>query len=829
MFVQKQRAGFVTTCLLLPIVLAAGSSLVRASDNADQFRVLTERGQANGLLMQQKLDEALDILLRHRREAKTPHEQGEADFHIGYAYFYMGDDRQAARYYEAGLSQMTEAGYLRHSGNFASMYPYVLSNADNRHKFAYALFRMGKLKAAAGVLEPLRQSLEQFLKTNQDAAARSTAHLSLIRVLNTFGLVQKRLGDAAAARESFTRMGDVCRQALAEQQQQQNRPGATITLHFRHSQALHETGRNEEALAAVDRCLAEVRQAWGDKVGKTTAESYYHLHRARILEVLKRTADALQSAEQALQVAEADAMSNWSQPEAACQVAELHRQLQNWDQAEAAYRRALRTIEEIYISAQQTGLREDFLESKIAVFSRLSSLLAERGRWEESFKIAEAGRSRALLDMLGNAPARETGAASLSPELLEQDRKFAAQMRDLSSKAQAAAWNPAIDTRAARQEYRRLQGEYDRFRNTLALEHPGYAVFQTIQTVDEKELQQLYAGNPALAQSALLSYVLCDDAVIGFCFDGVRLHGKVLSQNSAGLHASINELRSAIASQDGNWRAPAVRLHETLIKPFVPHLEGKTKLLIVPHQSLHFLPFTVLCDDSHRLLIEQYEICTVPSASILKLWSQRPGESAASSAEAHAVIVANPDGSLPFSEREVESVRRAFPRAESLIGDAAQEDAVLERIAGADVLHIASHGLTNPLRPAYSHLRLAKPSGELGAADGLLDVHEIVRRLDARRTRLVVLSACETAMGPASRGDEVQSLANAFLCAGAHEVIATLWSVDDRATAELMDDFYAALRDGIAPASALRAAMLVRVAAGKHPYEWAAFQVLGNR
>jgi CHAT domain-containing protein len=60
-------------------------------------------------------------------------------------------------------------------------------------------------------------------------------------------------------------------------------------------------------------------------------------------------------------------------------------------------------------------------------------------------------------------------------------------------------------------------------------------------------------------------------------------------------------------------------------------------------------------------------------------------------------------------------------------------------------------------------------------------------------------------------------------------VIATLWSVDDRATAELMDDFYAALRDGIAPASALRAAMLVRVAAGKHPYEWAAFQVLGNR
>ena len=705
------------------------------------------------------------------------------------------------------------------------MYPFVLSDADKRHKLAYACFRMGKLKAAAAVLEPQRQKLEDFLKTNKIPVSQSTAYLSLIRVLNTLGQVQQRGGNDKAAAVTFGRMVEACNQALAAQPVKM--PGSTITLHFRHSQGLYEIGRHKESLAAVDRCLAEVRQAWGAQAGKTTAESYYHSHRVRILQALERREEALKSAETALLIAEADAMSNWSQPEAACQVAELSRQLNKLDKAEAAYQRAVDMIESIYVAAQRTGVREGFLEGKVAVYPRLASLLAEQDRWGESFAAAEAGRSRALLDMLGNSPARETGAARLSPELLKQDRKFVTEMRTLARQAQMAAFNPQIDTRSVRQEYRQLQADYDRFRNTVALEHPGYAVFQTIPTVTEDDLQRLFADNPRLKQSAMLSYLVSDDAVIGYCFDGSHIHGQLLSVGAADLRRKIDQLRSQIAGRDAGWHEHAGQLHELLIEPFASQIADKQRLLVMPHQSLHFLPFALLCNESKQTLVERFEICKVPSASILELWSQPGREEYAALSEAKAMVIANPDGSLPFAEREVQSVKRAYPEATALIGDAALEEKVVALAPTFDILHIATHGYANPVRPDYSHLKLAHPNGDTDLDDGLLDVHEIVRRLDIRQAKLVVLSACETSLGPATRGDEVQSLANAFLCAGAQQVVATLWAVDDEATAEFMDDFYAALRDSHSPASAMRSSMLRRAKAGRHPYEWGAFQLMG--
>lgn len=810
---------------VVPAFLLLAAATAHAAPDAAQIQRLTERGKANGLLMQQKLDEALEILLRHRREAVRPFDRGEADFQIGYAYFYMGDDRRAVRYYKAGLEEMNEQGYLEQAMGFGAMYPFVLSDADKRHKLAYACFRMGKLKAAAAMLEPQRKKLEEFLKTNKNPVSQSTAYLSLIRVLNTLGQVQKLDGNDKAAVVTFERMVEACNQALAAQPVKM--PGSTITLHFRNSQGLYETGQHTEALAAVDRCLAEVHQAWGAKAGKTTAESYYHSHRVRVLSALGRPDEALQCAETALQIAEADAMSNWEQPEAACQVAELSRQLNKPNEAEAAYKQAIDMIESIYVAAQRSSVRDGFLEAKVSVYPRLASLLAEQNRWGDSFAAAEAGRSRALLDMLGNVPARETGAARLSPELLKQDRKFASQMRELSRQAQMAAFNPQIDTRSVRQEYRRLQADYDRFRNTVALEHPGYAVFQTIQTVTEEDLQRLFSDNPSFKQSAMLSYLVSDDAVIGYCFDGSSLHGRLLSVGAAELRREIDQMRSQIAAQDAGWHALSRHLYDQLIKPFAAQIADKQRLLVMPHQSLHFLPFPLLCNDSKQTLIEHYEICTVPSASLLKLWSQ-PGRGVnAALSQAKAMVIANPDGSLPFAEREVQSVQRAYPEAAALIGDAAQEEKVIALAPTYDILHIATHGFANPVRPDYSHLKLAQPVGDSAPADGLLDVHEIVRRLDMREAKLVVLSACETAMGPASRGDEVQSLANAFLSAGAQQVVATLWAVDDQATAELMDDFYVALRDGHSPTSAMRSSMLRRAQAGRHPYEWGAFQVIG--
>ena len=117
-----------------------------------------------------------------------------------------------------------------------------------------------------------------------------------------------------------------------------------------------------------------------------------------------------------------------------------------------------------------------------------------------------------------------------------------------------------------------------------------------------------------------------------------------------------------------------------------------------------------------------------------------------------------------------------------------------------------------------------------GQHDGNLEVHEILSDLDLSGVNLVVLSACETARGERTRGDEITGLTRAFLYAGAPAVISTLWKIDDRASALLIEDFYRRLLDGAPAAEALRQAQLglLRKPECQNPYFWAAFSLTGD-
>jgi CHAT domain-containing protein len=148
------------------------------------------------------------------------------------------------------------------------------------------------------------------------------------------------------------------------------------------------------------------------------------------------------------------------------------------------------------------------------------------------------------------------------------------------------------------------------------------------------------------------------------------------------------------------------------------------------------------------------------------------------------------------------------------------------------VLYIAAHGEFNERNPLFSALRLAGGDGY----DGRLETHEIYSLDLTRRTELVVLSACETGAGALSAGDEFSGLSRAFLYAGAPGVVASLWRVDDEATAILMAAFFQARAGGMRDVEALRSAQQTlhsyqdedgntRYAA---PYYWAAFVLTGG-
>ena len=135
---------------------------------------------------------------------------------------------------------------------------------------------------------------------------------------------------------------------------------------------------------------------------------------------------------------------------------------------------------------------------------------------------------------------------------------------------------------------------------------------------------------------------------------------------------------------------------------------------------------------------------------------------------------------LRFAEQEAQTIAALYG-AQPIIGDAATEAALRSQAPGHRLIHIAAHGQLNAKSSLFSRLILASQAED----DGALEVHEVYG-LDLTHADMVTLSACQTQLGSQSNGDDVVGLSRAFIYAGAPTVVASLWSVDDEATAGLM-------------------------------------------
>jgi CHAT domain-containing protein len=255
-------------------------------------------------------------------------------------------------------------------------------------------------------------------------------------------------------------------------------------------------------------------------------------------------------------------------------------------------------------------------------------------------------------------------------------------------------------------------------------------------------------------------------------------------------------------------------------------LAGKTRLILVPHAELQYLPFAALIDTSGRFLVQRYELAMTPSASVWIALGDRPAGPAGAGVLAFAPRL----GTLPGASQEVATIQRlAGADAQVLTGGAATESAFRRLGPSRRVLHLATYGVLNKQNPLFSFVKLAPD----GAEDGRLEVHEVFGLHLA--ADLVVLSACQTGLGSGAladvpAGDDWVGLTRAFLHAGARHVVATLWAVDDWATAALMERFYGPPYVAVEPARALAESQraLLATPASAHPFYWAGFVAVGG-
>jgi hypothetical protein len=286
----------------------------------------------------------------------------------------------------------------------------------------------------------------------------------------------------------------------------------------------------------------------------------------------------------------------------------------------------------------------------------------------------------------------------------------------------------------------------------------------------------------------------------------------------------------------------AAALYGSLLEEALAALpEEVERLVIVPDGALYLLPFGALrAAAGEPALVERFELTVVPSATLWATWRRK----VRTAGETSALVLADPRpvgqtrevgaergwrgeafGPLPFARREGRAVlKRLGGSGELLLGDAASERALKDAdLEAFEVVHFAAHAVVDGERPHRSAVVLS-PGAE--SEDGLLHPAEIARLdLDGR---IVVLAACESALGRVISGEGPLSLARPFFEAGAHTVVANLWRLGDRAAAALFERFYVSLARGETVAGAVRAAQRDRIAAGASVGEWAGLIVLGD-
>jgi tetratricopeptide (TPR) repeat protein len=506
------------------------------------------------------------------------------------------------------------------------------------------------------------------------------------------------------------------------------------------------------------------------------------------------------------------------------------RRLQGRDEeARVLLEAAVDEIERLRGTVAHETMRASFLRDKTTAYEELLKLHLARGGEKGShsaFAIAERAKSRALVDLL-------TGVVQGSPT--PADDAVEGRIRDLLSDLNVTYSRMFGDTDddgygRPRPDLRGRALELEREISHLRLRAAAASdLFAPPEASDS--LQNLSSD------VTLLAYHLVGDEIVTF-FQG---QGGIRVVRNPGSTAKVARL---VQQLDVQWdRLGAGRefaerhmallerltqrvltsLYKELIEPLEPLLEetvdrtsGRTvasrKLVIVPHGLLHRVPFHALFDGGSYLL-ERFEVSYAPSAKIYSLCQGRIPRGFDK-----ALVLGVADPSIPAVAEETQAVVRHLPAAELLRDQQATVEALRSKVPGCGVLHLACHGMFRVDNPMFSSLKVG---------DGWLAASDVIR-LDLAGA-LVTLSACESGRNEVYAGDELMGLTRAFLGAGATTLVASLWLVQDETTAELMENWYEHLGEGLGRATALRNAQLALKEKYPHPYYWAPFVLIGRR
>jgi CHAT domain-containing protein/tetratricopeptide (TPR) repeat protein len=554
------------------------------------------------------------------------------------------------------------------------------------------------------------------------------------------------------------------------------------------------------------------------------------------------------------------------------------------DQAEDYLQRSIAVTEDIRRVSTSSDLAAAFsatvherYESYIECLMRKHRAHPARSLDVRAFEASELARGRSLAEVL---QATQTSLLpGLDPRLAKQEKELRQSLRvkeDYKVKLLSGPYRKE-ELEALDRELAGLKVQYKEVSESIRALYPSYEEIRRPTSWSLREIQQHVVNDD---DTVLLEYKLGTEKsyVWAVTHNGIKSYELAAQAQINEAATKVHKLLTERRAEDESALTSATRqLGQMVLSPVAAEL-NKPRVIVVADGVLNYIPFQMLPTPIavNEPLVARTEVINALSASILgqlraeKTRRQAPtkvlaafgdpvfasnyaGRKEPSTGEYIASAQPQADENWQRALRDIEPTRDSFePSAIEQLFYSKRELANLRNVAGPEsfvatgfeatreklaatdlsgfaILHFATHGILDPKRPEKSGLLLSmvNRNGESqNGFVGLQDIYSLHAPVD-----LVVLSACRTGLGKDVRGEGLIGLTRGFMYAGASSVIASLWKVDDEATAELMKRFYAnLLQRGMTPAAALRAAQnSIRQEPQWHsPYFWAAFTLQGE-
>jgi CHAT domain-containing protein len=502
------------------------------------------------------------------------------------------------------------------------------------------------------------------------------------------------------------------------------------------------------------------------------------------------------------------------------------------------------------LTAAFSATVHDRYERYIQCLMRNHRQQESKDRVVQAFETSESARARSLAELLRVTDTNLL--SSVDPELSKHERSLRQLLRmkedEQVTLLRKRTEKPELDKLDA--ELERLNAEY---KGVLVTVNQRYPAFEQLTQPRSWDLRRIQEDVIADDNTILLEFLLGPDKsyVWAVTRNGITSHELPSQGEIDDAAKKVYELLKTPKPENKTELGHATqKLGQMILSPVADQLQRR-RILVAADGALNYIPFQILPGTANaEPLVAEHEVINVPSASILgelrKETARRGSRNKVLAAFGDPVFRENvqivpsrsdsgdPEniGPLFYAAREIASLREVASDEQTYA--ATEKDATREQLLKLDlsqysILHFATHGLLRPSSPENSGLWLSTIDREGKSVDGfvgLQDIYSLRAPVD-----LVVLSACQTGLGSETRGEGLIGLTRGFMYAGATSVVASVWKVEDEATAELMKRFYTEmLKNGKTPSEALRLAQnsIRKEPQWSSPHYWAGFTLQGE-